>query len=80
MGNYLLSFISVALFCICCRQLILSLMAPIPLAIISGYSRKAKRVERGYKVLAWSVLCVVLLIQMISSFIDVFDQPYIFPQ
>ena len=44
------------------------------LALHPEFSRLAIRIERGYKVLAWSILTMFLFFSMASSFIQSFTE------
>lgn len=73
MENELLTFISVVLFCLCCRQLIKSVTAPIPLlATERPYARRAMQLGKGYKVFAWASMTCVFLLGTTVSFYQVF--------
>jgi hypothetical protein len=73
MENLMMSFISVILFCLCCRQLMRSFLSPIPiLATDRPYARPAMQVGKFYKTLAWGVMTMSFLIGLVISFQQVF--------
>ncbi|MCB0364535.1 MAG: hypothetical protein H6624_06255 [Bdellovibrionaceae bacterium] len=77
MVNGLLCLFSVVLFCVSARFLMKSISMAI--ALPGGhqvFSRRARRVERAYKILAWSCLTLFLFVSMLQSFWQTFSQPY----
>jgi hypothetical protein len=73
MENEVLTLISVVLFCLCCRQLIKAVTAPIPLlATERPYARSAMQLGKGYKVFAWASMTGVFLLGTTMSFYQVF--------
>ncbi|MGE5087007.1 MAG: hypothetical protein ACM3MG_11945 [Bacillota bacterium] len=69
----MLTFISVVLFCFCCRQLIKAITTPIPiLAMERPYARGAMQLGKGYKVFAWASMTGVFLLGTTMSFYQVF--------
>ncbi|MBO9667216.1 MAG: hypothetical protein J7501_10440 [Bdellovibrio sp.] len=73
MENEILTFLSVMLFCLCCRQFIKSVLAPIPLlANERPYARRAMQLGKGYKILAWGSMTGVFLMGTTVSFYQVF--------
>ncbi|MEO0335567.1 MAG: hypothetical protein AAF202_04205 [Pseudomonadota bacterium] len=74
MGIYLLSFVSVVLFCLSARCFVNSLMSS-PFEFRSeDYSVKALRVERVYKTFAWGVLTLFLFYSFLLSFWQSFSE------
>ena len=71
---YVLSILSVILFCFSARMLIQNIVLPLPVFSQTEFSRQALRLERLYKVIAWSVMCAVLLIGLIMSFLQVYGE------
>ncbi len=72
MINYILSVMSVLLFCGCCFLLIKSATTPIPIFIKGRYSKSAQRVAKNYKTCAWAILAVFFLASLVVSFNQVF--------
>ncbi|WP_413584154.1 hypothetical protein [Bdellovibrio sp. HCB274] len=73
METEILTFISVLLFCFCCRQLIHSVVKPIPLlASERPYARSAMQLGKGYKVMAWGLMTSVFMVGTAVSFYQVF--------
>ena len=71
---YVLSVLSVILFCFSARMLIQNIVLPLPAFGQTEYSKQALRVARVYKVIAWSVMCGVLLMGLIMSFLQVYGE------
>jgi hypothetical protein len=70
----LLFLTSFFLFAISSRGLILALTENVVLlSFESGYSKRALKVGKGYKVFAWSVLTLFLFYTAVQSFIYVFQ-------
>ncbi|MFP5520036.1 MAG: hypothetical protein ACLGGX_09045 [Bdellovibrionia bacterium] len=75
MSDSLLVIITVILFSVCCRQLIKTIVTPLPLlAVDRKYAMGALRLERTYKVLAWGIMTIVFLSGLVISFYQVFTQ------
>lgn len=73
MDQEILSVASVILFCICCRQLIKTVVAPIPfLASERPYARSAMQLGKLYNSLAWAIMTFAFLLGLIFSFHQVF--------
>ena len=73
MINYILSVMSVLLFCGCCFLLIKSATTPIPIFTKGRYSKSAQRIARSYKTFAWAILSVFFLATLVVSFNQVFS-------
>lgn len=74
MGIYLLSFISVTLFCLSARGFISSLTRePFDISTYE-YSARALRIERTYKTWAWGVLTLFLFYSFVVSFWQSFSE------
>lgn len=69
MGEILLSLITVTLFCVSAHFFIRSLTAKTPVfLVVNSYSKRALRIERGYRVFAWACLTLFLFYSMALSF------------
>ncbi|UYL08057.1 hypothetical protein B9G69_013485 [Bdellovibrio sp. SKB1291214] len=69
----ILTFLSVVMFCFCCRQLIHAVVAPIPLlANQRPYAFRAMQLGKGYKVMAWALMTSVFMVGTTVSFYQVF--------
>jgi hypothetical protein len=75
MVTEILSLISVFMFCVCCHQLIKSIVTPIPLLRTErAYARGAMLLGKTYKVLSWGALTTSFLLGLIISFYQVYTQ------
>jgi len=74
MGAEIFSLLFVLLFSLSSHFLIRSVMEPIDWARLEFYSKRALRLERSYKILAWSVLTAFLFYSMLLSFIQSFGE------
>lgn len=75
MTDVILMFFSLFLFSFCCRQLMKSLLQPLPiLANQRVYALPALRLEKGYKIFSWAVMTFVFLSLLVISFYQVFTQ------
>lgn len=75
MVNEILSLLSVVLFCLCCSQLIKSIVQPIPvLRMERPYALAAMKLKKFYCVLSWGAMTSVLFAGMLASFIQVYTQ------
>ncbi|WP_413557080.1 hypothetical protein [Bdellovibrio sp. HCB209] len=73
METEFLTFISVVLFCFCCRQLIHAVVAPIPIfANQRPYAFRAMQLGKGYKIMAWAMMTSVFMVGTAVSFYQVF--------
>ncbi len=72
--SYLMSTVSVILFCGCCYALIKSVTVQIPLFNKVYYSKAALRIARAYKVLAWSMMTLFFLMTLVTSFAQIFTE------
>lgn len=73
MDQEILSVASVILFCLCCHQLIKTVVTPIPLlASERPYARSAMQLGKFYKSLAWAIMTFAFLLGLIYSFQQVF--------
>lgn len=73
MDQFILSLISVVLFCVCCHQFIRAIVQPIPLlATERPYARSAMQLGKFYKSLAWGTMTMSFLGGMIFSFQQIF--------
>lgn len=75
MVHYLLTLFSSLFFAICCHFLIRAITAPIPLMVIHReYTITALKIEKGFKILSWGLLTVVLFASLVNSFLQVFSE------
>ena len=73
MENGLILFLSLLLFACCSRFLMSSIRVAAGNTLENQtYSRQAQRVEKAYKIFAWSLLALVLFISMVESFWQTF--------
>ncbi len=73
MGSLLLFFCALAAFFVSSRGLIKALTENTRiLSYIQGYSRKALRVAKFYKVTAWLLLTLFLFVTTVDAFLVVF--------
>lgn len=70
--SYLLSLLSVLIFCACSYALIKATTTGVPVVNESGYSKAALRVARRYKIFAWAVMSLFFLAVLVDSFLQVF--------
>jgi hypothetical protein len=74
MVQAILSILSVILFCICCRQLILAILKPIPVLVTERpYSLGAMKIGKFYAVMSWTVMTSVFMFAVGISFYQVFS-------
>lgn len=71
MGTDFLFISSILLFAAVSRGLLFALTRS-EAHVGASYSVKAERIGRGYKIFAWGLLCLLLLAQTVSTFIDSF--------
>ncbi|MBT4762340.1 MAG: hypothetical protein HOO06_11630 [Bdellovibrionaceae bacterium] len=72
MSSMIISVLAVTFFCTSCFFLIQSLTQYRGLVFSTEYSRQALKVERFYKVFAWSLLSLFLFNSMVWSFYQTF--------
>lgn len=73
MDQEILSVASVVLFCLCCHQLIKTVVTPIPLLVTERpYALAAMQLGKFYKSLAWGAMTMAFLLGLIFSFHQVF--------
>lgn len=73
MDQEILSVASVILFCLCCHQLIKTIVTPIPLlATERPFARAAMQLGKFYKSLAWGTMTGAFLLGLVFSFHQVF--------
>jgi hypothetical protein len=69
----ILSILSVIFFCLCCHQLIKTVVKPIPmLATERPYARAAMQFGKFYKSVAWATMTGAFLVGLVISFQQVF--------
>ncbi|MCB0342349.1 MAG: hypothetical protein KDD59_08890 [Bdellovibrionales bacterium] len=73
MGSFLLSLASVILFCLCSHQLARAVVRPAVLVSVPNFSKRALKIERYYRILAWGLMSAVLMVSMILSFLETFQ-------
>jgi hypothetical protein len=72
MGEIGIFFLSLLAFAGAARGLIIAVQENVHIeAMTSGYSRRAVRVGKAYKLTAWSLLTIVLLVVMSASLVEV---------
>lgn len=77
MNLMIISFLGVVFFCLCCLKLMQALTTRIPVFNHSGFAKAALRVERGYRIAAWSMMTLFFLSVLVVSFSQVFTElPY----
>ena len=67
----LIFIISVTAFALCSRGLLAALTESRAVTTV-GYSRAAMRIGRRYKIFAWGLMCAILFISTLSSFLETF--------
>lgn len=73
MEHEILSLLSVILFCVCCHQLIKTVVTPIPLLSTERpYARAAMQLGKFYKSVAWGTMTGAFLGGLVMSFQQVF--------
>lgn len=75
MVTEILSVISVVMFCLCCHQLIKSVVRPIPiLRTERPYARGAMVLGKAYKIISWGTLTSSFLLALVISFYQVYTE------
>jgi len=70
MADALIFFVSLLAFAASARGLMLSLTENVRIeAFVSGYSMRALRIGRAYKIIAWGLLSLTLFGWMFYSFV-----------
>jgi hypothetical protein len=72
MGESLVYIMTLAFVALASRGLLLALTEDARYAGTVTYSVRARRIGRGYRVAAWAILLIALMISLASSFIEVF--------
>ncbi len=72
MNTMIISILSVVLFCACCFKLLQAITYRVPLFNQSPYAKAALRVEKAYKVFAWTIMTGFFLFSLVISFTQVF--------
>ncbi|MFN8791279.1 MAG: hypothetical protein ACK5Y2_07475 [Bdellovibrionales bacterium] len=70
----LFSLTSVVVFCGGCYFLIRHLRERVPVYNNTGYSKKALRLQRDYKVFSWALMTSFFLSALVMSFYQVFTE------
>mgnify|MGYP006275816327 CR=1 FL=1 len=73
-GWLFLSFSSVLLFCFSARQFAAVVISKSDYVRLQEFSARALRIEKKYKIFAWSVLTGFLFYSMLHSFLMTFEQ------
>lgn len=68
----MLALVSMALFSLCARQLIKTVLIREEFVMESAYSFSARRIGKAYQVMSWGVMTLMFLSGLVMSFIDVF--------
>jgi hypothetical protein len=74
MSVYMLSLLSVVLFCLSARQFLKAVLAPIPVYNNTEYGKTALRVAKFYKTLSWATMCGCFMVALVISFYQVFTE------
>jgi amino acid permease len=72
MSEMILSILSVCFFCLCCHQLIRSVMAPIPVFNETSFNKTALKLSKGYRVFSWSLMTLAFLVGLSVSFYQIY--------
>ena len=73
MGSLLIFLCAFTAFAISSRGLVGALTENVTLlSFTEDYSRRALRIAKGYKIMAWSFLTLFLFVTAVNTFLDVF--------
>lgn len=74
MGSLFYTFLIVIIFSFSCLIFMKEVTRPIPIVNTTNYSKKALRLEKGYRVFSWGILTLLFFGAVVYSFYELLIQ------